>query len=398
MFSKLFFLARVFKLLSLFIFLNINFVISSVIAQAPKIVGLMAVRNEAQIIANSLQALSLYTDEIIVLDDASTDNTVAVVKSLQVECHITKIIEKEHWYRDEPGDKNKLLAAGRAIGGTHFIMLDADEIFTANLLENNLLKNKILALKPGDKLTVTLINLWRSPDFYRYDSSVWSGCAADVIFCDDGKCAYDSAFLHTPRTPADLVGTVYDLALDDHIFDIQRSITKQLNGCFFYGAIEHLDSFSNVQLERCLKDQLFNYHKAQTEALDFCRVSFLHEGNYSSVSCHHRDFTAGLMHFQFVNWDNLLIKQAWYRCLEKIRDPNVNITEINRKYGESKQELDLRCLPIPASWFIGYQNFLDKKVYLKAESWQKKQVLQWFKQYGQEFFKDLDIWDIDWAK
>lgn len=390
-------LARFLKLLSLFIFLNANFVISSVIAQTPKIVGLMAARNEAQLIANSLQALALYTDEIIVLDDASTDNTVAVVKSLQIQCRIAQIIEKKAWYRDEPGDRNKLLMAGRAIGGTHFIMLDADEIFTANLLENNLLKNKILALKPGDKMTATWIQLWRSPDAYRYDASVWSGGAADIIFCDDGKCAYDSTFIHAPRTPANLVGTVYDLVLDDHTFDIQRSINNKLNGHLFRGRMSNLDSYNNVQLERCLKDQLLNYKKTEEEAVRFCRVSFAHEGNYSNVSCHHRDFTAGLMHFQFVNWDNLLIKQAWYRCLEKIRDPNISIIEINQKYGESKKEANLRCLPTPAVWFTGYQDFLDKDIYLKAESWQKKQILQWFDQYGREFFKDLDIWDINWS-
>lgn len=388
---------RFFKLLNLFICLNINFLASPVLAQTPKIVGLMAVRNEAQIIANSLQALALYADEIIVLDDASTDNTVAVIRSLQTQCCIAQIIEKESWYRDEPGDRNKLLAAGRAVGGTHFIMIDADEIFTANLLENNLLKNKILALKPGDKMTVTWINLWRSPDAYRYDSSVWSEGAADAIFCDDGQCSYDSAFIHTPRTPSNLIGKIYDLILDDNSFKLQNAIRENLKTPIFKGTIAHLDSLSNVQLERCLKDQLLNSHKTQTAALEFCRVCFLHEGNYSSVSCHRRDFTAGLMHFQFVNWENLLIKQAWYRCLEKIRDPNLDIQEVNNKYGESKQESGLRCLAAPEKWFAGYQSFLDKTVYLKAESWQKKQVLQWFKQYGQEFFSDLDIWDINWS-
>ena len=27
----------------------------------------------------------------------------------------------------------------------------------------------------------------------------------------------------------------------------------------------------------------------------------------------------GFMHFQFIDWENLLVKQAWYRCLEHIR-------------------------------------------------------------------------------
>lgn len=389
-FSMMIKLDRLFKLLNLFICLNINFLVSPILAQTPKIVGLMAVRNEAQIISNALQALALYTDEIVVLDDASTDNTVEVVKSLQNQCHIAQIIEKENWYRDEPGDKNKLLTVGRAIGGTHFIMIDADEIFTANLLKNNLLRNKILALKPGDKLTVTWINLWRSPDDYRYDSSVWSGGEVDAIFCDDGQCAYNSAFIHTPRTPSNLVGIVHDLVLDDKSFTVQNLIEKELGITILDGDY----GYKNVQLERCLKDQLFNYHKTSAQAIQICRTCF--DMKNSMTGCYRRDFTVGLLHFQFVNWENLLIKQAWYRCLEKIRDPHVNIQEINSKYSESKQELNLRCLPVPAVWFAAYQSFLDKAVYLKVESWQKKQILQWFKQYGQEFFKDLDIWDINW--
>jgi len=283
-----------------------------------KIVGLLPARNEEPFIEQCLRGLALYTDAIVYLDDASTDNTLAIVENLAEELNIERIIAKETWYRDEPGDRNKLLQAGREIGGTHFIVIDADEMLTANFLENNLLRRKILALKPGEKIRLTWIQLWRSLDRYRYDNSVWTNNYKDFIFCDDGKCSYSSEFIHTPRTP-----------------HTNKSI-------------------------------------------------------YTIAGYKH-----GMMHFQFVNWRNLLIKQAWYRCLERIRQPNKSTKAINDRYAPSKNEKGLGTKPSPTNWFEGY-DFFDPTVCEQPEGWREQQVLGWFDQYGENYFAGLDIWDIDW--
>ncbi|HSW73678.1 MAG TPA: glycosyltransferase family A protein [Candidatus Limnocylindria bacterium] len=287
----------------------------------PKIVGLLAVRNEQNYIAQCLRTLCLYTDAIVILDDASDDNTVAIIKSLAKQCNVAKIITKKTWLRDEPGDAKALLAAGRALGGTHFIHLDADEMFTANCLEGNFLRSRILELKPGDRLRMNWIQLWRSVDYYRFDSSIWTWNYKDFIFCDDGICGYLSGFIHTPRTPNTLQGTTYTM-----------------------------------------------------------------EG-----------YTYGVLHFQFVNWRNLLIKQAWYRCLELIHKPTKSTVSINKSYAASKDETDLAVNPCPAAWFAGY-TFFDPLIYQKSEQWREKQVLYWFAKYGKNYFEKLDIWDIDWGR
>ena len=289
------------------------------ICAEPKIVGLIPSRNESPIIEQCLRALSLYTDAIVCLDDASTDNTLEIVKSLAEECNIEKIIAKEKWYRDEPGDRNKLLQAGRKIGGTHFIVIDADEMLTANFLENDLLRKKILQLKPGETIKLTWIQLWRSLDQYRFDNSVWTNNYKDFIFCDDGKCSYNSEFIHTPRTPK-MKGKIYTIT----------------------------------------------------------------------------GYTHGMLHFQFVNWRNLLIKQSWYRCLERIRLPNKNPADINRLYAPSKDEKKLGLKESPFYWFDGYK-FFDPLTYNQPEGWREKQMLEWFEQYGREHFANLDIWDVEWG-
>jgi len=284
-----------------------------------KIIGLVAVRNESIMIRQCLKALSLYTDAIIVLDDYSTDNTVEIIQSLAHECRIEKIITKDSWYRNESGDKYALLNAGRALGGTHFIVIDADEMFTANCLDNHCLRNAILALQPGDQLALTWIQLWRSTQQYRFDSSIWTNKDAFVIFCDEPQAEYDNRFLHTSRIPRNLSGKQYTIPGYDY----------------------------------------------------------------------------GLLHFQFVNWDNVLIKHAWYRCLERIRAPHKSIAEINSIYGASTDEKDLKTRLSPSNWFTNY-SFFDPVIFEEPEKWRKVQVKEWFAEYGTDAFKELDIWDINW--
>lgn len=285
-----------------------------------KIVALLPIRNEQIMITQCLKALKLYADAIIILDDYSTDNTLEIVASLTKECKVEKIITKSSWYRDEPGDRNALLEAGRETGGTHFIVIDADEMFTANCLKNNKLRKHILALKPGESIALNWIQLWRSIDKYRYDSSVWTNNYKPVIFCDDGISLYESGFIHTARIPHGINKQTY--RINDNI---------------------------------------------------------------------------GLLHFQFVSWQNLLIKQAWYRCLEHIRNPNRPISEINFIYGQSKDEKSIGFKPCPVEWFQGY-DFFNPVIFSLPEIWRKKQVNEWFKQYGKNFFKELDIWDVNWEE
>lgn len=348
-----------------------------------KIVGLVPVRNEESIIEICLRALSLFTDAIVVLDDCSIDNTINVIRSIKKDCNIEKIITKEKWYRDEPGDRNKLLSAGRAIGGTHFLVIDSDEIFTSNLLEDNKLRNEILKLAPGDKLCLTWINLWRSVDYFRYDNSVWSCSTADCIFCDDGKCFYKSDFIHTSRSPNNLKGKVRSLILD---LDYLNSI--------YINSIPNLkqDKFANFK-NICIKRYVIDNKASFPESEMFEKINFLSKNPDHIPGRYKHDFEYGLMHFQFVDWHYLMCKQSWYRCLEYIRNPKLDPKIINKKYCESKDEKNIKLKKCPNYWFKNYP-FFNKYVYENKKSWQKDQILQWFEKYGKNYFKDLDIWDV----
>ncbi|RTL06985.1 glycosyltransferase [Candidatus Dependentiae bacterium] len=303
----------------LFIFYFIfttHYVFSS--ANNPKIVALVPGHNDGRFLRNCFKILAKYVDAIVYLDDASTDNSVAIAHELEKECNIEQILCKKNWIRHAGQDRNMLLSAGRAIGGTHFLVIDADELPTANFL--NELRRIILNLKPGERLALAWIQLWRSCDQYRYDNSVWTNNYKDIAFCDDGICYYRSKKLCESRTPETLEGKIW-----------------------FVEGYEY-----------------------------------------------------GLLHLQFVNWENLLKKQAWYRCQEHLLHPERSFESINNEYAPSKDETQINTKPAPKEWFENYNAFLDLHVVHEKENWREQETMNWFSSYGIRAFMGLDIWDPAW--
>lgn len=290
------------------------------IAGGKKIIGLMAVRNEESIIEQHVRALSLYVDSIVVLDDYSTDNTLNIINAIAKDCKIEKILTKEQWVRDEPGDKNLLLSTGRALGGTHFIILDADEMFTANCLKKDFLRKQILSLNPGEGLEFMWIHLLKSTK--RYVSSTANGreypvISGPAVFCDDTeqKSFYDSAFIHTSRIPN--------------------------------------------RPRPCVLRSLVN-------------------------------FDYGVLHFQMVNWDNYLIKQAWYCCLEAIRSKNSSQRDWLEKYNYVFDQMNKKiiCKVCPNEWFDGY-SFFKSSAYDVPENWRLQQIRSWMREYPRTLFDKM---------
>ena len=95
--------------------------------------------------------------------------------------------------------RNKLLEAGRKQGGTHFLILDADECLTSNYL--GVAKSEILALTPGKALALPWVNLWRSFDQICDEGTPWGPMQKDFAFSDTGDISYPEGLIHFSRTP-----------------------------------------------------------------------------------------------------------------------------------------------------------------------------------------------------
>lgn len=160
-----------------------------------KIIALLHTRNEDWILPTYLSSMNNFADEILVLDDNSTDKTLNILRNNKK----VSIFKNRNINLKMSEKRQMLLNFGRKKGGTHFICLDADEAFSNNFKKKA--RKTILSLKPGKKLTLLWIPLWKSLNKYRNDKSDWSNSYKDFIFADNGYFSYKENFLSEDRTP-----------------------------------------------------------------------------------------------------------------------------------------------------------------------------------------------------
>lgn len=169
------------------------------------------VRNEDWIIGFSLRAALRWVDHMVVLDHASTDQTPQILRAISDENpgRIT-VLREENPVWNEMSYRQRTLEEGRSLGGTHFAIIDADEVLTSNLWKN--IREWSSALIPGQVLELPMIATWRSIDRYRDDQSIWSRSFIGTVFRDDGKLRWKSAedgYEHHKRIPYGARGDVF---------------------------------------------------------------------------------------------------------------------------------------------------------------------------------------------
>lgn len=313
--------------------------------QKPKIVGLIQVRNEASIIECNLRAFTCYVDALVILDDASNDATLTIIKKLSTELPIERIIENKQsaWQTGKEIDnRQKLLEEGRNIGGTHFVMLDADEILSACCSKNNWLRNKVLSLGRGQILKNCMANCWDGVDFYRNDERCnpfqrrWQ---IPIAFCDDGICNYyvgnsgsggPANVLHVTRYPINL---------------------------------------------QCSEKNQFIFNT---------------------------DLQYALLHFKYANLENIYLSKAWYMMLELIRAQKKRKKCHRGKAKTIAEYYDLyeyECLkannadmvlePVDPAW-LDY-SFFNQDALTSYNISKAQEVFKWLKRRRLLYFKYLPI-------
>jgi hypothetical protein len=161
-----------------------------------KIVALLPFKNEEWILPTYLSNVVPWVDEIIAIDDQSTDSGSQILS----ECPKVTVVRNEEILESGWPEYNirlKLLELGRAAGGTHFVCLDADETFSSNFVP---IARRVID-NPGQKVAMQWLALWKSVEHYRDDGSVWSNNFKDFIVYDQPDLGHDYAFLGVGRTP-----------------------------------------------------------------------------------------------------------------------------------------------------------------------------------------------------
>lgn len=136
-----------------------------------KLMGFLQIYNEVEKgnLRRCLRSISKYCDEIVIYDDASTDNSVEVARQFT-----DLIIEGavNEWGK-EAIHRQQLLELALIRNPDWIFWLDADEVIEHKGEEGAL---RILA-EGGDKDSYAFheINLWRTPCFYRLDNAYNDG-------------------------------------------------------------------------------------------------------------------------------------------------------------------------------------------------------------------------------
>lgn len=164
-----------------------------------KTIALLPFKNEAWCLNSYLSTVNKVCDEIIAIDDGSTDNSKQIMLDAGATVYDNSERDVSAWA--EHHIRQRLLHLGREAGGTHFICLDADETFTGNLVTH--MPRALNMLEPGYKIRLQWLAMWKGFNHYRDDKSVWSKSFKDFAFRDDGVMEYPYSWLHVGRTPGE---------------------------------------------------------------------------------------------------------------------------------------------------------------------------------------------------
>jgi glycosyltransferase involved in cell wall biosynthesis len=131
------------------------------------------IQNEERWIEKSLESASEICQEIVILDDCSTDNTVNICKKFPKVVDIYE--RKEPLPLDEVRDRNILLQMALKRNPEYILSLDGDEILAPHSKE--ILSEELNVLYPENSVfTFQVLYVWDKPNQIRSDGffqSVW---------------------------------------------------------------------------------------------------------------------------------------------------------------------------------------------------------------------------------
>lgn len=169
------------------------------------IVGLMPTRGDDWCIGLTLRAALSWVDQVLVFyhnpPDCSADETMSIIMALP-EADKQRIVvvgeDKPDW--DEMRHRQTMLELGRAMGGTHFAIIDSDEFLSANVRDR--IRGLVSNLRPGYILRCPLYNVRNGIRQY-HSNGLWGDRVTTVAFGDAQNMCWSGDKFHS-REPEGL--------------------------------------------------------------------------------------------------------------------------------------------------------------------------------------------------
>lgn len=96
-----------------------------------------------------------------------------------------------------------------------------------------------------------------------------------------------------------------------------------------------------------------------------------------------------VLHYQFSNWRNFQLKQAWYRISEFLLQGKGSEGSINQKYSITLDDPNTFVRACPEDWL---KNLPKIDINEMTISWHLEKIKEIFQEHNIEKFKNLDIW------
>jgi glycogen(starch) synthase len=133
------------------------------IARRPKLTAGIRVKNAERFAAECLGDLSIYVDEIVILDDGSTDKTESICKSFP---KVTRYVKWPKNFFHEGIDRNVVLALAKDSNPDWILLPDIDEVFEEKFKD---ILPEMLARADVALYAFLFCHFWRSRTHYRVD-------------------------------------------------------------------------------------------------------------------------------------------------------------------------------------------------------------------------------------
>jgi len=104
-----------------------------------------------------------------------------------------------------------------------------------------------------------------------------------------------------------------------------------------------------------------------------------------------------LLHYKYMDNERFKDRNRWYQCFELINKENTPFA-IFRRYHHLEAIPTEQLLPWPEWWKERYKEKgidIYSILHQNEQRWNKK-VLEYMNSYGPDFFRRLNIWDVNW--